>query len=106
MKKITYAEAAYIFGYKKNHFFKKHFCNWSIDMECPNGGHIRCVVKPLFVAPLMIIGAIATFFYVLWDGGLKEFCLPDITIENAYRSGLTSEGEESQFGRLKKIFDN
>lgn len=105
MKKITYAEAAYIQGYKKNHFIFKYFCDWEIDMECQNAGYIRCSLKPMLAIPAMIIGAIIMFFYVLWDGGLKEFCLPSVVLVNQYISGLTNEGEETDFGRLRIVYD-
>ena len=106
MKKINYNDAAYICRYKNKHPFKKYFCNWYIWMNNPNEGIIKCNMKLWFYILILIPFAIINFFYLLWDGGIKNFEFEPRNIYFDNIIGSTSDNDDStMFGRFKQIYN-
>ena len=104
MKRVSYDDIRYIAQYKQRHFFGKYFCNWYIDMINANSGWFACKIK-LWVYILIFIPMHLIFLIsLLWDGGIKNFEIMPRTIQHYYTTGLTNEGDETQFGRLKLIY--
>ena len=57
--------------YRKRDWMKKY------EMAKTDAGFMFWVsIKPVVFALLYVPAVVATFFYCLWDGGLKEFELP------------------------------
>lgn len=71
--KISYNDATYILNYKKNHFFKKHFCNWKLDKRSDTAYSIKCFMKWWIYVLIFIPAHLIDLFVALYDGGLKEF---------------------------------
>lgn len=71
--KISYNDAAYILNYKKNHFFKKYFCNWKLDKKTDTAYNIKCSMKWWMYVLIFIPGHLVDLFIALYNGGLKEF---------------------------------
>lgn len=69
--KITWKEAAYILN-KKN--TRGMFCfNWSIEERENDTLALVSKMKMIYKIILFPIGIIMSFFYCLFDGGLKDF---------------------------------
>ena len=106
MKKISYNDVAYICRFKKNHFFRKHFCNDYIWMNNPNEGKIKCDIKIWFYILIFIPANITNFIFLLWDGGIKYFkIMPrNVRIDNVV--GLTCDNDDTtMFGRFKQVYN-
>lgn len=70
--KITWKEAAYILNRENT---RGMFCyNWTLE-ECDNNSVIalKAKMKMIYKIILFPIGIIMSFFYCLFDGGLKDF---------------------------------
>ena len=105
MKKISYDDVVYIRRFKEKDFFKKHFCNYYIWMNNPNEGMMKCDIKIWFYILVFIPSCILQFFYLLWDGGIKEFKIPSTNIRFKI-TGLTSDNDDStMFGRFKQVMN-
>ena len=104
MKKISYDDVAYICRFKEKYFFEKHFCNHYIWMNNSNEGMMKSNVKIWLYVLIFIPACILQFFYLLWDGGIKEFEIPSIIIRFDNITGLTSDNDDStMFGRFKQV---
>ncbi len=69
--KITWKEAAYILN-KKN--TRGMFCfDWSIEKRESDTFALISKMKMIYKIILFPIGIIMSFFYCLFDGGLKDF---------------------------------
>lgn len=73
MKKMSYKDFATLAGYKKNHYFMRVTCSFYYEDGLMI--HIWAKMKLfwyiLFFLPIHII----KLFYVLWDGGLRDFAI-------------------------------
>lgn len=69
--KITATEFNNIFGTHKSNALE-----FTMTKD-NNGFHFEERVKPWLFALLFLPVVICQFFYLLWDGGLHEFSLPD-----------------------------
>lgn len=69
--KITATEFNNIFGTHKSNALE-----FTMTKD-NNGFHFRERVKPWLFVLLFLPTVVVYFFRCLWDGGLKEFCLPD-----------------------------
>lgn len=69
--KITATEFNNIFGTHKSNALE-----FTMTKD-NNGFHFEERVKPWLFALLFLPIVVCQFFYLLWDGGLKEFSLPD-----------------------------
>lgn len=104
MKKISYNDAAYIFGYKKHYLFEKYCCYWTIRMNNDVSGFMCCrIKKPIYVL-LFLPVCLLTFFYCLWDGGLKNFEILPIIVGCHNMVGAPNDDESTMFGRVRKIW--
>lgn len=73
VKKIKYNDAAYILGYKGKHFIGKYFCNWTLIKRDDNNIEIYGKIKMWLYILLFLPSCLFQIFYLMWDGGLKEF---------------------------------
>ena len=106
MKKISYNDVAYICSFKKNHFFRKHFCNNYIWMNNLNEGMLKCDMKIWFYILMFIPSCIIEFFYLLWDGGIKYFEFFPRNVRTDTITGLTSDNDDTtMFGRFKQVYN-
>ena len=106
--KISYLDAAYIQNLKiKKNIRTMRLFNWQLNPCEANGylltGHMKTSVKILFFPIVIII----SFFYCLYDGGLKEF--PG-AVHNAFDDSLPcreypNNYEDSRYARMKKIYE-
>lgn len=101
--KISYEDAAYILNYKKGHKLEKYGCNWEIKMSCDVEGQIMCSVKTWLYCLLFIPACIFEVFSLIWDGGLKNFEIPDKVIHCWNFVGSPKENN-TNFGRLKEVY--
>jgi hypothetical protein len=69
--KITATEFNNIFGTHKSNALE-----FTMTKD-NNGFHFEERVKPWLFALLFLPVVVCQFFYLLWDGGLQEFSLPD-----------------------------
>lgn len=69
--KITATEFNNIFGTHKSNALE-----FTMTKD-NNGFHFKSRIKPWLFALLFLPEMVCQFFYCLWDGGLKEFSLPD-----------------------------
>ena len=69
--KITATEFNNIFGTHKSNALE-----FTMTKD-NNGFHFRRRIKPWLFALLFLPEMVCQFFCCLWDGGLKEFSLPD-----------------------------
>ena len=101
--KISCDEAAVILGYKKYSWFSHWFCAYDAALHNNNEGHVEVSFKwwarSLFFIPYSIL----QFFYLLWDGGIKEFEVLPRNINYYNIVGSSTDGDETEFGRLKII---
>ena len=105
MKKVSYDDIRYIGKYKRNSFFERYFCNWYISMSNRNEGWIKCRIKLWFYMLTFIPICLINFIGCLWDGGIKNFGIESRTIHHYNTTGLVNDGDETQFGRLKIIYN-
>ena len=74
-KKVRYEDISYILQYKEKHFFKKWCCNHYILPKDNEGycvyGKMKLICYLLCFIPVHIV----SFFVLIWDGGLKNFCI-------------------------------
>lgn len=105
MKKITYNEANYIMRRTKPHKLERILCYWVIQMENLNSGWIRCYMKWWAYILFFIPAHVLVFICRLWDGGLKEFRIEPRRIHGYSIAGLTIDGENTEFGRLKLVWE-
>ena len=76
MTKLTFKEFATLVGWKKKHRRDRMFCNfylveedeWSVEVT----KKFKIYVYILLFLPMLLL----SFFYCLWDGGLREFEFP------------------------------
>lgn len=107
-KKISYADAKYIFNYKKSHPIERLICNITLTDGTEGGGCFRLISKvklPYFLLMYLPI-VVCQFFYCLWDGGLKEMRLMtnnDRIVSN--RLEYFSSNENSIYQRMKKVWE-
>lgn len=71
MEKISYKDFAMLAGYTKPHYFMRLTCNFY--MQDGIMVHLWAKMKLVWYILLFIPCHIAELFYVLWDGGLREF---------------------------------
>lgn len=103
MTRISYGEAAFILDYKKHHRLAHWFCNYDAALHNNNEGHVEINFKWWARALFFIPYSIIQFFYLLWDGGIKEFEILRSNINYYNMVGFPTDGDETQFGRLKII---
>ena len=105
--KINYEQAKYISAFKQPHWFQAHCCDWEIWLENQNSGYISCSVKWWVHLLLFVPAIIANLFLCIWDGGIKSFTSTTLSrnISCYCITGLTSDGENTMFGRLKKVYN-
>ena len=104
-KQITYEDAAFILKYEKHHWFLHWFCDWFAQMYNNNEGAISCYLKWWAYILLFLPYCITQFFYLLWDGGIKDFEILPRLANFYHMTGSTLEGDETQFGRLKIVYN-
>ena len=108
MKKISYNEAAFIrrYGYEKKHYFEKYFCNWYIEKESPNNGHMKLYMKKWVYMILFIPVHVFAFLYYLWDGGIKEmFLYPRMVTDDNITGSIRNNDETTRFGRFNIVWE-
>lgn len=103
MKKITYAEAAYILNYEKTHFIEKYLCEHELKVDM-NEGTITCDVKKWFYIITLPIVILFTFFNCLYDGGLKEFEIEGRRVYSWNDCNIKRDFE-TRYDRMKKVFE-
>jgi hypothetical protein len=106
--KISYLDAAYIQNLKiKKNILSMRLFNWQLNSCEAHGylltGRMKTSVKVL----LFPVVAVVSFFYCLYDGGLKEF--PG-AVHNAFDDSLPcreypNNYEDSRYARMKKIYE-
>jgi len=101
--KISYEDAAYILNYKKHHKFEKYGCNWEITMGRDVEGQIICSIKIWLYCLLFIPTCIFEVFLLIWDGGLKDFEIPDKFIHRWQFVGSPKE-TDTTFGKLREVY--
>ena len=107
-KKISYADAKYIFNCKKSNPIERFICNITLTDGTQGGGCFRLVSKvklPYFLLMYLLI-AVCQFFYCLWDGGLKDFRFmtnDDRIVSN--RLEYFSSNEDSIYQRMLKVWE-
>ena len=74
-------------------------------MKNANSGNIKCVCKWWIHALLFIPFCLIHFVWCLWDGGLKEFYVESPTVYSWNITGLSNDKENTQFGRLKIVYE-
>ena len=93
MKKLTFKEFATIAGWKEKHRRDRMFCNfylveedeWSVVVT----KKFKIYVYILLFLPMLLL----SFFYCLWDGGLRNFEFPAYNINtSSYRVSKDSNG--------------
>lgn len=103
MKKITYAEAAYILNYKKTHIIEKYLCKHELNVDMTEGT-ITCDVKKwayIVTYPILVIFA---FLTCLYDGGLKEFEVEGRRVYSWHECNFKHDFE-SRYDRMKNVFE-
>lgn len=106
MKKISYNDTAYIYRFKENHFFRKHFCNNYIWMNNPNEGMMKCDIKIWFYILIFIPIHIINSVFLLWDGGIKYSEIMPRNIRTDNITGLTCDNDDTtMFGRFKQVYN-
>lgn len=105
MKKISYNDAAYIMRRNKKHWCEKYLCNWYIEMKNNNEGYIECRAKWWAYALLFIPVHLFLVFAYMWEEGLKNYTFEPRTLHHYYTCGSSKDGDETQFGRLKIIWN-
>lgn len=105
MKKIKYADYAYICQYKESHFMQKYFCNNYISLHNRNEGALRYDMKWWFYILIFIPLNIIDLFYCIWALGLKNFEIEPRNIIEYTCVGSPSEDSSTQFGRLVEVWN-
>ncbi len=107
-KKISYADAKYIFNYKKSSPVERFICNITLTEGNLGGGCFTLISKvklPYFLL-LYVPICLCQFIYCLWDGGLKEMRLmhnEDRVVSR--RTEFFSSNEESIYQRMLKVWE-
>jgi len=106
--KISYLDAAYIQNLKmKKNIHTARLFNWQLNSCEANGylltGHMKTSVK-ILLFPIVVI---VSFFYCLYDGGLKEF---SGMVRDAFDDSLPcreypNDYQDSRYARMKKIYE-
>lgn len=106
MKKISYKEAAFIRNYKRKHYFEKYCCNWYIEKKNANCGYMKLYMKKWIYAILFIPFHVLSFFYCMWDGGIKEMSLCPRMVTYDDVVGYTyNKDTTTSFGRFQEVWD-
>lgn len=79
-KKITQKEWEYIGKYNYVTKWARKFCNYYLIKEEGYGFHRQQTVKFFIYALFFVPFVVGQFFYCCWDGGLREFTLPEKTL--------------------------
>ena len=106
--KISHLDASYIQNMKiKKNILVMRMYNWQLNPCEANGylltGHIKTFTK-ILLFPIVIA---VSFFYCLYDGGLKEF--PGM-VREAFGDPPScreypNHWEDSRYARMKKIYE-
>lgn len=79
-KKITQKEWEYIDEYNYATKWGRKLCNYYLIKEENYGFHRKQTIKlPVYIL-FFIPFIVGQFFYCCWDGGIKDFELPDFTL--------------------------
>lgn len=104
-KKISYDDAAFILNWKHRHFFEHYCCRWFLRLNNGNEGYLEGRVNPFIYGLFFLPECLLCFLYCLWDGGIREFEFPSFVVHSYVFCGLSNEGSETIFGRMKIIYN-
>ena len=98
--KITATEFNNIFGTHKSNALE-----FTMTKD-NNGFHFEERVKPWLFVLMFLPIVICQFFYLLWDGGLKEYELPTQRVVSSWTMYVCdAEYENSMYNKMKKVWE-
>jgi hypothetical protein len=106
--KISHLDAAYIQNWKlKKSILGARLFNWELNSCEADGYLLTGRMKTSIKVLLLPVAIVVSFFYCLYDGGLKEF--PD-AVHDAFGDAIPcreypNEYEDSRYARMKEIYE-